>query len=82
MNPDPEEDESLDLSDANINVDMEQPPYFWTADPEEQRRAFIFEHMASPDIDGKILVENMNMAAEWLKSGAMPKLEPVRGRKA
>ena len=45
----------------------------WSADPDEHRRVFVFDRMANSDIDGKILVENMNHVSQWLKDGSLPK---------
>ena len=53
-------------------VPEEEPPYPWTQDPEEMRRCFIFEHMASSEVDGKILVQNMEMVFRWIISGTIP----------
>lgn len=35
-------------------------------------RLFIFEAMANSEIDGKILVENMNYVFEWVQNGVVP----------
>lgn len=49
------------------------PEYKWAADADEERRAFIFEHMANADISGDVLIANMQRAFRWLKHGIVPK---------
>jgi hypothetical protein len=44
----------------------------WTEDPDEKRRAFVVNQMASPEIDGATMVKNMHAVCEWLKSGVLP----------
>lgn len=51
---------------------VHSPDFPWTDDPDEQRRAFILTLMASADIDGKILVENMRRVETWLRTGRAP----------
>ena len=48
--------------------------YYWTGTIDEHRRNFILEHMASPDIDGRILVDNMMTVEHWLKTGELREL--------
>ncbi|HZX69781.1 MAG TPA: hypothetical protein VFE77_03100 [Rhodanobacter sp.] len=38
----------------------------------QKLRALVFSYMANADIDGRILAENMNIAAEWIKDGTVP----------
>jgi hypothetical protein len=45
---------------------------------DEDRRWLIVEHMANSDIDGRILVQNMDMVYRWMKDGVVPAAEPVR----
>ncbi len=40
--------------------------YFWCEDKDEIRRAFIIDVMADADIDGRVLVSNMQAVFEWL----------------
>ena len=47
--------------------------YHWAKDPDEIRRSFIFDRMASSEIDGKILIENMDLIFRWLTKGEQPK---------
>jgi hypothetical protein len=44
----------------------------WTADPEEKRRAFVFNVLANSEHDTKIQLENMQAACDWLKTGRLP----------
>jgi hypothetical protein len=41
-------------------------------------RMFIIEHMASADIGGKVMVENMDMAFHWLRDGVVPVSDAVK----
>lgn len=51
-------------------------------DTDEQRRAYVLDCMTqsgdAPSIDGRIFVANMNLIAEWLRSGTVQ--EPDRRR--
>lgn len=44
----------------------------WSKDPDEHRRAFIIREMASADIDGAIMVSNMDAVYRWLRDGSLP----------
>ncbi len=41
----------------------------WAKSVDEKRRAFVFDRMVNPELDGHILVQNMEMVDRWLKSG-------------
>jgi hypothetical protein len=62
MKPDEQEPESIE----DIEV---IPVYPDDASMDEQRRAFVLSHLASPEIDGKILAENCDRLARWLECG-------------
>jgi hypothetical protein len=49
----------------------------WTDDPNEWCRAHIFTMLADANIDGGILVENMDAIYKWIRHGDLPK----RGKK-
>jgi len=64
-----------DNDGGELDVDFvpdKEPLCTWSKDADEHRRTFIFYHLSSPDISGKILVENMELVFKWLKSGTMP----------
>lgn len=42
-------------------------------DDDEMRRCYIFDRLCAPEIDGKILVENMARVERWLKTGEFEK---------
>lgn len=44
----------------------------WSKDPDEHRRAFIIREMATADIDGPIMVANMDAVYRWLRDGVLP----------
>jgi hypothetical protein len=44
----------------------------WSDDPDEHRRAFIIDIMANAEIEGQILVANMDAVFKWLKDGTVP----------
>ncbi len=72
----PELKDGDDGPDDEFDVDFipDGPPrFYWAKDPDEIRRAFIFDKMAEPNIDGRILVENLEFVFRWLKSGEVPK---------
>lgn len=57
------------------------PPYPWADDPDEIRRCFVLEHIGSSEIEARVLIENMQMVFEWLKTGQRPAPPPSpRGR--
>lgn len=68
------------MTEPDAEIDHEYP---WAADGDELRRTFVFEIMGTPEIDGAILVENMDAVAQWLKTGTVPgvksppRLKPV-----
>lgn len=69
----PVEDETLVILESD-NDDEQQPPldpYFFADTPDEKLRCFIVETMATDDVDGKILVENMQAIFDWVKTGAV-----------
>lgn len=62
-------------------VAEEEAPYPWTDDLDEMRRCFVLEHIGSSEIEGRVLIENMHMVFEWLKTGQRPApTSPPRGR--
>lgn len=42
---------------------------------EEQRRAFVLEVIGSGEIDGIVLVRNLDLVYRWLATGEMPVTE-------
>ena len=67
--PDLAEEQEPEQSEA-------EKPYPWTANIEQAWRAFIIDAMANADIDGKVLVENMQTVLEWAIGGK------VKGQKS
>ena len=55
-------------------IEIEELPSYPDNAPsiDEQRRAFVLAHLASPDIDAKILIEGMEIALRWLRDGTVP----------
>jgi hypothetical protein len=43
--------------------------YPWAADAEERCRTFVFDRIGSPDIDGAVLVDNMDRVYQWVRFG-------------
>ena len=65
------------MSEINEDSPVELVPekeetYPWAADDDERRRSFVFEFMANSDIDGKLLIGNMDGVLQWLQSGKLP----------
>ena len=67
-------------STASMEEEKDDKPdaYFWAEDTDEIRRAFIIDVMSDADIDGGVLVDNMNTVFQWLKSGELPKKSKVK----
>lgn len=65
------EDEDLDL----IACEPDDEDYPWAMTPDEKLRCFIVEQMGNSEIDGKVLVENLQAVFDWVKTGAVPKGE-------
>lgn len=66
---------SQPANDDTLRQELPEPPedkYPFVATHEQGLRCFIFEMMADADIDGKILVENMNYVYEWINEGTVP----------
>lgn len=63
----PESAEPIDGGDA--------PDYEWLLQNDAHLRCFILKHYAvgATEIDGKILVENMDKIFDWIKDGAVPR---------
>lgn len=60
--------------DLDIDVIPDEPlRFYWTKDIDEIRRSFIFEIIADPSIDARILVENMELIFKWIIKGELPK---------
>lgn len=63
----------VDLEDDEEEVPPFTPICTWSDNEDEHRRAFIISHMGNSEIEGKVLVDNMQRVFEWLKLGAVPK---------
>lgn len=46
--------------------------YEFVDEPDQKLRCFICERIASSEIDGRILVENMDFIFRWIKEGLVP----------
>ena len=64
-------------ADEEITVDAPENQYYWTQEAEEQRRCFVFEHLADPEIDVYVLLENMQKCIDWITTGQVP-LDPKK----
>ena len=58
--------------DIEVVPEKDEREFYWTDNQDEIRRFYILCHMADPDMDGKILVENMNHVYNWCVRGEMP----------
>lgn len=65
--------EDDDLGPIELSPDDEDYP--WAMTPDEKLRCFIVEQMGNSEIDGKVLVENLQAVFDWVKTGAVPKGE-------
>ena len=69
MTTDEDVKSEVDGEHQEVNIEVVEPEYPAGQDIDEQRRAFVMSHMADPDIDGRVLVSNMDQVYRWLKSG-------------
>ena len=53
-------------------IEIEPDRYPWADTKDRMLRSFIAEQMASADIDGRFMVENMQMAFDWIMQGTIP----------
>lgn len=63
------DDEADESNESQVTIEW---PWPWTADICEARRCFILDKLASPEIHGALLVENMAAVEAWLKTGDVP----------
>lgn len=63
-----------------MKTEDEDELYPFAKTDEEKRRAFVVDMMATADIDGHILVQNMHLVCEWLRDGEVPKVVKWRGK--
>lgn len=74
-------DDADESNDGQVAIEW---PWPWTADIQEARRCFILDKLASPEIQGALLVENMAAVEKWLITGEVqvkggkPKLGVVK----
>lgn len=65
------------MADDEPTNPLEDPsPFEFCQDDDELRRAWIFGLLADPQIDGRVLVENMARVEAWLKAGTVEKAQP------
>lgn len=50
--------------------------YEFLDDDDQQLRAFVFETIGNADIDGAILIKNMDDIANWIKHGKQEQPQP------
>lgn len=48
--------------------------------PESKLRQQIYRHYANAEIDGRILVENMELVFKWITNGEVPAKQSGRGK--
>lgn len=61
-----------DGGETNVRIlDDGKPLCTWSEDADEHRRAFIIDRMADAEIDGQVLVWNMDAVFKWLKDGTV-----------
>lgn len=75
--PEPELDIEIVPDDDTVPP---QSRYEWTSDPDEQVRAFIFEHAVNSEVSAKVAVENMQIYFRWIRTGKKKaELKDVKG---
>ena len=76
MEPAPKLPDGEEPGDDELDIDFipDQPAqFYWTKDPDEIRRFYIFDKLADPSIAGHILVENMELIFKWCTKGVVPR---------
>lgn len=71
------------MTEATEQVDGDDAPdYAWLLSKDEHLRAFILKHYGSGahEIDGRILVSNMDSVFHWIKDGTVPVPAATRSR--
>ena len=58
--------------EAEIVKEEPDDRFPWAVDDEERCRTSIMEIMANADIDGKIMVWNMEVVYQWVRSHVVP----------
>lgn len=80
IEPRPPDDDGGDEIEAEFIPDENGQLCTWSESKDEWRRVFVFKEMATSDLAGNILVENMDAVCKWLKDGSVPrKLKAVKG---
>lgn len=54
------------------DIEFQPPLCVWSEDPEEHRRAFVFNLLSDPSHDPKLAIQSMDIYCQWLKTGAVP----------
>lgn len=69
----PEHKDGDDGGDDDLpEIGFEPPLVVWSEDPEEHRRAFVFNLLADPSHDPRPAIQNMDLYCQWLKTGIVP----------
>lgn len=77
MTADPEDAEEIEVA-----LEYEDRPlYEFVPDGDARLRCFIYECVASAEVHGRILVENCQMAFDWIKAGTVPPAEEPSGKR-
>lgn len=61
-----------DAPDEDMEVEINPLPYPFVEEDDQKLRCFIAEHYLNAEIDGTILIENMNSIFSWIKDGKAP----------
>ena len=64
---DDQEIEFVPASDTDIAT--------WTDEPDEKRRAFLISTIVTADVDANIMVKNLDVYFQWMKTGDLPHKE-------
>lgn len=67
---------------ADLEVAVEPPDYGFVPEGDARLRCFIYECAANAEILGRIMVENCEMAFQWIKFGTVPPEETPKRRAA
>ncbi len=60
-------------AEADQQVELVEFPYPFVEDDDQKLRCFIAEHFMNAEIDGAILVANMDAVYQWILKGTVSK---------
>jgi hypothetical protein len=69
-----------EISETTLEIEPENDEFPFVTSADERLRCFIVREMASSDIDGTIMVQNMDKVFKWVTTGKVPRMTYVKGK--